>query len=32
MSVSDLRREYAAARLDESDVDPDPVRQFARWF
>lgn len=32
MSISDLRREYAAARLDESEVDPDPIRQFARWF
>ncbi len=32
MSISDLRREYAAARLDESEVDPDPMRQFARWF
>ena len=32
MSIADLRREYAAARLDESDVDPDPIHQFARWF
>jgi pyridoxamine 5'-phosphate oxidase len=32
MSISDLRREYAATRLDESDVDPNPMRQFARWF
>ncbi|MGH7515885.1 MAG: pyridoxamine 5'-phosphate oxidase [Gemmatimonadales bacterium] len=32
MSISDLRREYAAARLDESEVDPDPIRQFARWY
>ena len=32
MSISDLRREYAAARLDAADVDPDPIRQFARWF
>lgn len=32
MSISDLRREYAATRLDESDVDPDPLRQFVRWY
>jgi pyridoxamine 5'-phosphate oxidase len=32
MSIADLRRQYAAARLDESDVDPDPIRQFAGWF
>jgi pyridoxamine 5'-phosphate oxidase len=32
VSLADLRREYAAARLDERDVDPDPLRQFARWF
>ncbi|HET8624987.1 MAG TPA: pyridoxamine 5'-phosphate oxidase [Gemmatimonadales bacterium] len=32
MTISDLRREYAAARLDEADVDPDPIRQFTRWF
>ena len=32
MSVTDLRREYAHARLDERDVDPDPVVQFGKWF
>ncbi len=32
MAISDLRKEYAAARLDAADVDPDPLRQFARWF
>ena len=32
MSIADLRREYARARLDESTVDPDPVAEFARWF
>ena len=32
MSISDLRRAYAAARLDEADVDPNPIRQFAHWF
>ncbi len=32
MSISDLRRACAAARLDEADVDADPLVQFARWF
>src|SRR5436305_5535695 len=29
---SHLRREYTRTALAESDLDPDPVRQFARWF
>ena len=29
---SDLRVEYKGAPLDERDVDPDPFRQFGRWF
>ena len=32
VSIADLRREYAHARLDEKDVSPDPVSEFARWF
>jgi pyridoxamine 5'-phosphate oxidase len=32
LSVADLRREYARARLDERDVSPDPFAEFARWF
>ncbi|HYF38480.1 MAG TPA: pyridoxamine 5'-phosphate oxidase [Gemmatimonadales bacterium] len=32
VSVADLRREYARARLDEANVSPDPVTEFARWF
>jgi pyridoxamine 5'-phosphate oxidase len=32
MSIADLRREYAAARLDEAEVERDPFRQFAHWF
>jgi pyridoxamine 5'-phosphate oxidase len=32
MSIADLRREYARARLDESTVSPDPIIEFARWF
>ena len=27
-----LRRDYAHATLMEQDVDPDPIRQFERWF
>jgi len=32
MSIADLRREYARARLDETRVSPDPVVEFDRWF
>ncbi len=32
MNLEELRREYASARLDESEVDPDPFGQFAKWF
>jgi pyridoxamine 5'-phosphate oxidase len=31
-SIADLRREYALARLDERDVNRDPIAQFAAWF
>src|SRR5688500_7833327 len=27
-----LRRDYALSTLSEADVDPDPIRQFERWF
>jgi pyridoxamine 5'-phosphate oxidase len=32
VSIADLRREYALARLDEKDVSRDPIAQFGRWF
>jgi pyridoxamine 5'-phosphate oxidase len=32
VNVHDLRKEYSRHRLDESDVDSDPIRQFDRWF
>jgi pyridoxamine 5'-phosphate oxidase len=32
MSLTDLRREYARARLDEATVNPDPLVEFSRWF
>jgi len=31
-NVADLRKEYTRAGLTESDMDPDPVEQFRRWF
>jgi pyridoxamine 5'-phosphate oxidase len=31
-TLADLRREYASRALDEADADPDPLRQFTRWF
>lgn len=30
--LADLRRDYARARLDLADTDPDPLVQFGRWF
>ena len=32
MSPTNLRREYAMTSLDVTDVDPDPLVQFRRWF
>jgi pyridoxamine 5'-phosphate oxidase len=32
MSLSDLRREYTLAGLKESDLDPNPLKQFDKWF
>ena len=32
LHAADMRKDYALAGLDEGDLDPDPVRQFARWF
>jgi pyridoxamine 5'-phosphate oxidase len=31
-AITDLRREYARASLDERDLSHDPVVEFARWF
>ncbi len=31
-TLAALRRDYAHATLTEQDVDPDPIRQFERWF
>jgi pyridoxamine 5'-phosphate oxidase len=32
MSIAELRRDYSHATLSEHDVDPDPIKQFERWF
>lgn len=32
MSTPDIRREYMPTALSERGVDPDPIRQFERWF
>lgn len=32
MSVTTERVEYERFRLDEADLDPNPIRQFSRWF
>jgi pyridoxamine 5'-phosphate oxidase len=30
--LSQQRREYISTPMDESSVDPDPIKQFDRWF
>src|ERR1044071_5828775 len=32
MNIAALRQEYMRAGLDEAQADPDPLRQFERWF
>lgn len=32
MKIADLRQEYMRAGLSEARADPDPIRQFERWF
>jgi pyridoxamine 5'-phosphate oxidase len=32
VKIDDLRTEYMRATLDEASVEPDPIRQFERWF
>jgi pyridoxamine 5'-phosphate oxidase len=32
MSIADIRREYAQARLDETHASPDPLVEFDHWF
>ncbi len=32
MSIADLRKDYSHASLTETEVDPDPVKQFSKWF
>jgi pyridoxamine 5'-phosphate oxidase len=32
MAIPDLRKEYTLGGLNEADLDPDPLRQFQKWF
>ena len=32
MNIEDLRKEYKRDALDEAHVDPDPIKQFRRWW
>jgi pyridoxamine 5'-phosphate oxidase len=32
LNLHDLRKEYERQSLEESALDPDPIRQFQRWF
>jgi pyridoxamine 5'-phosphate oxidase len=32
ISLADLRREYTQAGLEARDLEPDPLKQFAKWF
>lgn len=32
LSIADMRREYGQPGFDDTDIDPDPFRQFQVWF
>ena len=32
MSIADLRKEYTLGGIRRKDLDPDPIRQFQKWF
>lgn len=32
LALADLRREYTLSGLRRTDLDPDPLAQFAKWF
>lgn len=32
MSIADLRQDYRLHGLNESEIDPDPIKQFELWF
>src|SRR4051812_44526655 len=32
MTLPPKGKEFTRSRLDEADLDPDPIRQFAAWF
>jgi pyridoxamine 5'-phosphate oxidase len=31
-NLADLRKNYSRGSLSESDVDPNPIKQFEQWF
>src|SRR5688500_10261381 len=31
-SIADIRKDYSLKQLLESETDPDPIRQFAKWW
>jgi pyridoxamine 5'-phosphate oxidase len=32
MSIADLRKDYSRESLSETDVNPNPIEQFSKWF
>ena len=32
MSIADIRKDYQLQSLSETDVDPDPLKQFQHWW
>src|SRR5262245_15303764 len=32
MSIANLRQDYRLHGLNESEIDPDPIKQFELWF
>lgn len=32
MSIAHLRKDYRLASLSEAETDPDPIKQFGKWF
>ena len=32
VKVADMRRNYQLAGLTEADLDPEPIKQFEKWF
>src|SRR5215216_3149939 len=32
INIADLRKDYSAQSLSETDIAPDPIRQFEKWW